>query len=147
MKLHWPKTDQFINYNIFTLINSKGSLYQRKGSPSPSLLGHHRNCAGQEGAGQGRRVRNCQNTKSLHRACKGISRAHCSEYLASPQAGNAAFHGSCSRGRGWEGLALAMQGRVIRGNQAFNQIYRIFSTGYHAGRIGNALYSATETSI
>lgn len=79
VKLHWPKTGQFINDSIFTLINSKGSLYQRKGSLSPSLLGHHRNCAGQVGAGQGRRVRNCQNTKSLHRACKGSSRADCSE--------------------------------------------------------------------
>lgn len=29
----------------------------------------------------------------------------------------------------------------------FQSIYRIFSTGYHADRIGNALYSAAETSV
>lgn len=54
-------------------------------------------------------------------------------------------------------MALALRnqaGRVgfshagdIRGNQAFSQYTEFFSTGYHADRIGNALYSAAETSI
>lgn len=39
----------------------------------------------------------------LHRACKGISRAGCSEYLASPQAGRAAFPGPHAQGQSWEG--------------------------------------------
>lgn len=43
--------DQFINYSIFTLINSKGRLYQWQGSFPPSLLGHQRHLVG---AGQGR---------------------------------------------------------------------------------------------
>lgn len=78
--------DQFINYSIFTLINSKGSLYQWKGFPSPSLLGHQRKCACQVAAGQGRRARSCQNTKSLD--CSGHAKASAEwaalEYLASP---------------------------------------------------------------
>lgn len=118
MRLHWPKTDQFINDNIFTLINSKGSLYQRKGSPSPSLLGQHRSCAGQGGAGQGRRVRTVRTPKAAAeqaalRVWPLLRQECCLPWL---------LHSGMRLG----GLALAMQGTVIRGNQAFSQYTECF---------------------
>lgn len=139
MKLHWPETDQFINDSIFTLINSKGSLYRRKGSLSPSLLGHHRNCAGQVGAGQGRRVRTV-NTKSLHKACKGSSRADCSESWPLLRQGVLPFKAvALSKEAGRVGISHA--GVSDQGKSGFQSIYRISSTGYHADRIGSALYA------
>lgn len=33
VKLHWPKTDQFINDSIFTLINSSRQLIPKEGFP------------------------------------------------------------------------------------------------------------------
>lgn len=68
MRLHWPSTDQFINDNIFTLINSKGSLYQRKGFPSPSLL-EHRSTGAVQGKAGGSELSEQQSS----------SRADCSE--------------------------------------------------------------------
>lgn len=44
-------------------------------------------------------------------------------------------------------VGISHAGESHQGKSGFQSIYRIFSTGYHAGRIGNALYSATETSI
>lgn len=45
-------------------------------------------------------------------------------------------------------VGISHAGDSHQGKSGFQSIYRsFFSTGYHAGRIGNALYSAAETSI
>lgn len=140
--------EQFINYSIFTLINSKGSLYQWKGFPSPSLLGHQRQCACQVGAGQSRRARSCQNTKSLD--CTGHAKASAEQaalsiwpLLRQGELPFLALTPSDKAGR----VGTSHAGESHRGKSGFQSTYRISSTGYHIGSIGDALYSAAGTSV
>lgn len=44
-------------------------------------------------------------------------------------------------------VGMSHAGMSHQKKTGFQSIYRIFSTGYHADRIGNALYSAAETSV
>lgn len=118
VRLHWPETEQFIHDNIFTLINSKGSLYQRKGSPSASLLGQHRSRPGrararQEGQEVSEHQRQQQQSSQLWVPGLSSGRECCLPWL---------LHAGVRLG----GLALAMQGTAFRGNQAFRQYTEFF---------------------
>lgn len=139
--------DQFINYSIFTLINSKGSLYQWTGSPSPSLLGHRRKCACQVGAGQGRRARSCRNTRSLDHTghAKGSAEQAALSIWPLLRQGELPFLALMPRDKAGS-VGISHAGESHGGKSGFQSIYRISSTGYHIGSIGDALYSAAGTS-
>lgn len=117
VRLHWPRTDQFINDNIFTLINSQGSLYQRKCSPSASLVAQHRSCAASEGQGKAGGAEVPQHQRQQQSRALGVWPLLRQGVLPSMAP---ALRGDLL------GLALAMQGAGSRGNQPFCQYTDFF---------------------